>query len=105
MDKRIERIRDEIRRTEAKKREVEEYLKTLRMKERQLCDEEILKTMRGMAGKGDVLEVLKRLTDSDPDAEIDKKNNEISHLEAVGLEDKALAAFSNGESEEDYEDK
>ena len=62
MNKRIEKVRDDIRLTENKIRELNEYLKTLKTKEKRLCDEEILKTMRQMAGKGgDVMEVLKQL--------------------------------------------
>lgn len=58
----IEKVREDIRKAEAKLRELEEYLKTLRMKERQLCDEEVAKTLREMAGKdGDVLETLHRI--------------------------------------------
>ena len=60
----IERVREDIRKTEAKLRELEEYLKTLQMKERQLCDEEVARTLREMAGKnGDVLETLRRMQD------------------------------------------
>ena len=62
MNKRIEKVREDIRLTEKKIREMNEYLKTLKLKEKQLCDDEILKTMRQMAGKGgDVMEVLKQL--------------------------------------------
>ena len=60
----IERVREDIRKTEAKLRELEEYLKTLQMKERQLCDEEVARTLREMTGKnGDVLETLRRMQD------------------------------------------
>ena len=62
MNKRIEKVRDDIRLTEKKIRELNEYLKTLKLKEKQLCDDEILKTMRQMAGKGgDVMDILKQL--------------------------------------------
>lgn len=63
MNKKIEKVREDIRKTKARIREQEEYLKTLQMQERQLCDEEITKAIRGMAGKGDVLEMLRRLQD------------------------------------------
>lgn len=61
MNKKIEKVREDIRKTQARIREQEEYLKTLQMQERQLCDEEITKAIRGMAGKGDVMEMLRRL--------------------------------------------
>ena len=62
MNKRIEKVRDDIRLTENKIREMNEYLKTLKAKEKRLCDDEILKTMRDMAGKGgDVMELLSRI--------------------------------------------
>lgn len=58
----IERVREDIRKTKDRIRELEEYLKTLQMKERQLCDEEVARAMREMAGKnGDVLETLRRM--------------------------------------------
>ena len=92
MDKRIEKVREDIRRAEARKREAEEYLKTLKMRERQLCDEEILKTMRALAGKGDVLETLQELT---------KKNNEKSYDKAVDSDEKKeSAAFFDGKESE-----
>ena len=92
MDKRIEKVREDIRRAEARKREAEEYLKTLKMRERQLCDEEILKTMRALAGKGDVLETLQELT---------KKNNEKSYDKAVDSNEKEeSAAFFDGKESE-----
>ena len=59
MNPRIEKVRDDIKRTEAKIREAEEYLKTLRIREKQLCDEELIKVMRSMAGRdGDVIAML-----------------------------------------------
>lgn len=59
MNPRIERVREDIKRTEGKLRELEEYLKSLRIRERQLCDEELIKVMRTMAGKdGDVIALL-----------------------------------------------
>lgn len=59
MNPRIEKVRDDIKRAEAKIRELDEYLKTLRIKEKQLCDEELIKVMRSMAGRdGDVIAML-----------------------------------------------
>ena len=59
MNPRIEKVRDDIKRTEVKIREAEEYLKTLRIREKQLCDEELIKVMRSMAGRGgDVIAML-----------------------------------------------
>lgn len=59
MNKKIQKVREDIRLTENKIREMNEYLKTLKAKEKQLCDDEILKTMRDMAGKGgDVMALL-----------------------------------------------
>lgn len=61
MNKKIEKVREDIRKTKARIQELEDYLKTLQMQEKQLCDEEITKTIRDMAGKGDVMETLRRL--------------------------------------------
>lgn len=59
MNPRIEKVRDDIKRTEAKIHELDEYLKTLRIREKQLCDEELIKVMRSMAGRdGDVIAML-----------------------------------------------
>lgn len=62
MNKKIVKVREDIKKTQARIRELEEYLKTLQELERQLCDEEIAKTIREMAGKGDVMEMLRRIT-------------------------------------------
>lgn len=87
MDSRIEKVRDDIRKAEARRREVDEYIKTLKMRERQLCDEEILKTVRSMAGKGDVLDTLKEI----------KKKNEKSYSKAAdSMETKESAVFFDG---------
>lgn len=60
MNKKITKIRDDIRKAEARLREDEEYLKTLRARQRQLEDEEIVNQIRAMQEKGsDVLDVLK----------------------------------------------
>lgn len=63
MNKKIVKVREDIKKTQARIRELEEYLKTLQELERQLCDEEIAKTIREMAGKGDVMETLRRITE------------------------------------------
>lgn len=63
MNKKIVKVREDIKKTQARIRELEEYLKTLQELERQLCDEEIAKTIREMAGKGDVMEMLRRITE------------------------------------------
>ena len=61
MNKRIEKVRDDIRLAEDKLREIQEHLKALRIREKQLCDEEILKSMRSMAGRdGDVIALLEK---------------------------------------------
>lgn len=74
MDNRIIKVREDIRRAEAKRREMDEYIKTLKMRERQLCDEEILKTVRSMAGKGDVLDTLKELSSKAEDSKEEKES-------------------------------
>ena len=67
MNRKIEKVREDIKKTQARIRELEEYLKTLQMQEHQLCDEEIAKTIRDMAGKGDVMETLRRLQQAQSD--------------------------------------
>ncbi len=70
MNPKIEKVRDDIRKAEARQREITEYLKTLRIREKQLCDEELIKVMRGMAGKnGDVMELLDKLQDRQEEQE------------------------------------
>jgi hypothetical protein len=64
MNRKIEKVREDIRKTEARIHEQEAYLKTLQMQERQLCDEEITKTIRDMAGTGDVMETLRLLQEA-----------------------------------------
>lgn len=64
MNKKIIKVREDIKKTRAKIREHEEYLKTLQNLERQICDEEIAKVIREMAGKGDVMETLHQLTEA-----------------------------------------
>ena len=62
MNRRITKVREDIRKAEAKAREAEEYVKTLRAKERQLEDEEIVARIRGMQEKGaDIMDVLQEV--------------------------------------------
>ena len=64
MNKKLERVREDIRKAEARLREDEEYLKTLRARQRQLEDDEIIAQIRSMQKKGgDVLEVLHTVQD------------------------------------------
>ncbi len=61
-NKKIMKVREDIRKAEAKAREVDEYIKTLRAKERQLEDDAIIAEIRAMQEKGgDVLDVLHRI--------------------------------------------
>ena len=70
MNPKIEKVRDDIRKAEAKQREITEYLKTLRIREKQLCDEELIKVMRSMSGKnGDVMELLDKFQDRQEEQE------------------------------------
>ena len=70
MNKKLERVREDIRKAEARLREDEEYLKTLRARQRQLEDDEIIAQIRSMQKKGgDVLEVLRTVQD------LQKKND------------------------------
>lgn len=60
MNRKIAKVREDIRKAEARAREAEEYVKTLRAKERQLEDEEIIARIRAMQGKGtDIMDVLR----------------------------------------------
>lgn len=74
MNKKIDKVREDIRKTQARIRELEEYLKTLQIQERQLCDEEIAKTIREMAGKGDVMETLRRIQQAQDEIYAGRKN-------------------------------
>lgn len=63
MSKKIDKVREDIRKAQQKLKEDEEYLKTLKARERQLEDEEIISQIRSIQGKGtDVLEVLRQVT-------------------------------------------
>ena len=74
MNKKITKIREDIRKAEARLREDEEYLKTLRARQRQLEDEEIVSQIRAMQEKGsDVLDVLRTV-------QAMKKQNEAAYI-------------------------
>jgi hypothetical protein len=74
LNRKIEKVREDIRKAETRAREAEEYVKTLRAKERQLEDEEIIAQIRAMQGKGaDIMDVLRdvqnrKRSDSEPAA-------------------------------------
>ena len=62
MNRKLARVRTDIRKAEAKLREHEEYVKTLRERERQLEDEIIIDEIRAMQEKdGDVLDLLRSI--------------------------------------------
>lgn len=68
-----------MRRTENKIKELQQYLKTLRMKEKQLCDEEILKAIREIAGKeGDPMKLIEKLRE---ESEKSKRHEEVKSNE------------------------
>jgi hypothetical protein len=75
LNRKIAKVREDIRKAEARAREAEEYVKTLRAKERQLEDEEIITRIRAMQGKGtDIMDVLRDVQNrnwsgSEPEAE------------------------------------
>lgn len=101
MNKRIVKVREDIRLTEKKIREMNEYLKTLKAKEKQLCDDEILKTMREMAGKGgDVMELLKQLqgesdmTRSETDSKVAMPNIDEDPIDIEGETDEKEALIN-----------
>lgn len=74
MNKKLSKVREDIKKAEARLREDEEYLKTLRARQRQLEDEEIVSQIRAMQEKGsDVLDVLKAVQGM-------KKRNETAHI-------------------------
>ena len=59
MNQRVEKVREDIRRTKNKIAELQQYLKTLEIRETQISNEELIKVMRATAGKsGDVMEIL-----------------------------------------------
>ena len=103
-------MREDIRLTEKKIRELNEYLKTLKLKEKQLCDDEILKTMRQMAGKGgDVMDILKLLQsgmaiDADGQSGKTEKGN-VPHDEPVLSDDGYFDDENDGNGEEAENDE
>lgn len=76
MNRKITKVREEIRKAEARAREAEEYVKTLRAKERQLEDEEIVARIRGMQEKGaDIMDVLQEVQKRKENGEEPEENN------------------------------
>lgn len=62
MNKKIQKVREDIRKAEARLKEDEEYLKTLRARQRQLEDDEIIAQIRSMQDKGsDIMETLRKV--------------------------------------------
>ena len=79
MKDKLTSIRDKIQKNEAKLRELEAELKTLRQRERQLEDDEILAAVRRMVGEdGDYREAL-RLVNQSNDMGADKKKGAEEH--------------------------
>ena len=99
MNKRIEKVREDIRLAEKKLAEMNEYLKTLRIKEKRLCDEEILKTMRSMAGKGgDVMELLSKISGEQESSAVEmppNNNGNTVDRETENAEDEAVMETIN----------
>ena len=76
MNKKLSKVREDIKKAEARLREEEEYLKTLRAKQRQIEDDEIVAQIRAMQEKGsDVLDVLRTVKD------LQKKNDAVKSYE------------------------
>ncbi len=64
MNRKLVKVREDIRKAEARLKEAQEYLKTLRARERQLEDAEIIARIRGMQTKGDdIMDVLRVVSD------------------------------------------
>lgn len=62
MNKKIQKVREDIRKAEARLKEDEEYLKTLRARQRQLEDDEIIAQIRSMQAKGgDIMDTLRKV--------------------------------------------
>ena len=101
MNPKIEKVRDEIRKAEARQREIVEYLKTLRIREKQLCDEELIKVMRSMAGKnGDVMELLDKFQN-----ESGEDNNVVDKKQDITAEKSMQpASFVSREAKEDKDE-
>ena len=101
MNPKIEKVRDDIRKAEARQREITEYLKTLRIREKQLCDEELIKVMRSMAGKnGDVMELLDKFQDRKEEQEIAADAGPASFTSARNMDTVNLKESEDTEDEE-----
>jgi len=62
LNKKIQKVREDIRKAEARLKEDEEYLKTLRARQRQLEDDEIIAQIRSMQAKGgDIMDTLRKV--------------------------------------------
>ncbi len=82
MNKKIVKVREDIRKAEDRLREDEETLKALREKQRQLENEEIIAQIRSMQEKGgDIMETLRMVRQMQGAATpmITKKEEEIEH--------------------------
>ena len=101
MNPKIEKVRDDIRKAEARQREITEYLKTLRIREKQLCDEELIKVMRGMAGKnGDVMELLDKFQDRQEEQESAADAGPASFISAGNIDAVNIRESEDAEDEE-----
>lgn len=82
MNKKIVKVREDIRKAEDRLREDEETLKALREKQRQLENDEIIAQIRSMQEKGgDIMETLRmvRQMQGATAPMITKKEEEIKH--------------------------
>ena len=82
MNKKIVKVREDIRKAEDRLREDEETLKALREKQRQLENDEIIAQIRSMQEKGgDIMETLRmvRQMQGATASMITKKEEEIEH--------------------------
>lgn len=82
MNKKIVKVREDIRKAEDRLREDEETLKALREKQRQLENEEIIAQIRSMQEKGgDIMETLRMVRQMQGAAATlnTKKEEEIEH--------------------------
>lgn len=108
MNPRIEKVRDDIKRTEGKLRELEEYLKTLRIREKQLCDEELIKVMRSMAGRdGDVIAMLDAFVSSQGESDTEEKSTSIKadyQRGSLNIADSDMEEKTGNEVEDDDEE-
>lgn len=108
MNPRIEKVRDDIKRTEGKLRELEEYLKTLRIREKQLCDEELIKVMRSMAGRdGDVIAMLDAFVSSHGESDTEEKSTSIKadyQRGSLNIADSDMEEKTGNEVEDDDEE-